>query len=87
MDWWTGGQGRPGPGMSGNDFFTFGIGNGKWPSLFPIFEIGNGNKKYNIKFHTFGIENENINPNIWELHIISQKVGNGTGNYKMPLPG
>ena len=30
------------PGMSRNDFCTFGIGNWKWPSLFQTFGIDNG---------------------------------------------
>ena len=32
------------PGMSRNDFCTFGIGNGILKSLFPTSEIGNGHK-------------------------------------------
>ena len=41
--------------MSGNDYFTFGIGNGKWPSLFLIFGIGNGNSNYNSQILGLGM--------------------------------
>ena len=54
------------PGMSGNDFFTFGIGNGKWPSLFPIFRIGSGNKKYNSQILGLGMGMKNQIPNFWD---------------------
>jgi hypothetical protein len=54
--------------MSGNDFFTFGIGNGKWPSVFPIFGIWNRNKKYNSQLSGLGMGmgmNNQI-PNLWD---------------------
>ena len=89
------------PGMGRNNFCTFGSGNGKWPSLFPTykivngnikkittFRIGNGNEQSNFQqlglkmgmktsFSTFGNG---------KLHLISQKVGNVIGNFKMLLP-
>ena len=55
-----------GAGMSGNVFFTFGIGNGKWPSLFPIFGIGNGNKKSNSQILGLGMGMKNQIPNFWD---------------------
>ena len=48
-------------GMSEHYFFTFGIGNGKWPSLFLIFGIWNGNTNYNPP--NFGIWNGNEKSN------------------------
>ena len=53
--------------MSGNDFFTFGIDNGKWPSLIPTFGIRNGNEKYNSQL--LGLKMVMINPisNFYDL--------------------
>ena len=83
--------------MSGNDFCTFGIWNGKWPSLFPTFGIGNVNTKSYSQYLGLGIGMKNKIPNSWywewELKLNSQylgmgncisfpkKVGNATGNF------
>ena len=48
--------------MSRNDFFTFGIGNGKMPSLFLPFGIENKNEK------KLGLEkgSKNLIPTFWD---------------------
>ena len=50
------------PGISGNDFCTFGIGNRKWPSLFPNFEIVNGNEKFKSQILGLGMGMKNSIP-------------------------
>ena len=50
--------------MSGNDFFEFGIGNGKWQGLFQTF--GNGNEKFNSQHLGLGIGMKNSHPKFWD---------------------
>ena len=66
--------------MSGNDFCTFGIGNGKWPSLFPAFGIGNGNTKLNSQLLGLGIKNLISNYWDWEWEKIPYSQHLGMGN-------
>ena len=88
--------------MSGNDFWTLGIGNGKLPSQFPNFWIGNGKNKYDSQLLGLGMGMNKQIPNVWDWewewklksqHLVMaicisfpKKVGNTTGISKMPLP-
>ena len=68
--------------MSGNDFCTLGIGNGKWPSLFPTFGIKNGNAKFNFQLLELGMKNSVPNQT-WE--IIDKRVQGKTWEREFPL--
>ena len=52
--------------MSRNDFCTYGIGNGKWPSLFLTSRIGNGNEKLNSQLSGLGMKMNNSTSNFWD---------------------
>ena len=69
------------PGMSRNDFCTFGIGNGKWPSLFPTFGIGNGNEKSN--YHGLGLGMGRGKSRIREIKHLSTNADSSTDTIKI----
>ena len=70
--------------MSGNDFWPFGIGKVKWPSLLSIFVIGNGNEKVNFKLLglEMGRKNSVSNPT-WER--IDKRVSGKCCEWEFPF--